>query len=88
MYSHNLPRKRLLFRITSLGAILLGSFFLLAGALPAQARDDCWRRVDHAEWRLDQAVRHHGYYSREASHRRHELVEARESCRFERHDWR
>jgi len=87
MHSQSLPGKKL-FRTTSLGAILLGCFFLFAGSLPAQARDDCRRRVDHAEWKLDQAIRHHGYYSRQANHWRHEVAEARGSCRFERYDWR
>ena len=73
----------------SLATATLGFFLLLGSATSAQAhdRDACYRRINKAEWKLDEAVEHHGYYSRQAEHRRHELREARERCWRERHEW-
>jgi hypothetical protein len=77
-------------RKAALAAAALGGFLLFAGAPSAKANDwnDCDRRVDRAEWKLHEAIEHHGYYSRQADHWRHELREEQERCRRERREWR
>src|SRR5258708_1760785 len=76
-----------LFGKATLAAAALGGFLLFAGAPSAKANhwEDCDRRVDRAEWKLHEAIEHHGYYSRQADHWRHELREERERCW---HEWR
>lgn len=61
-----------------------------AGAARAQANNsyDCQRRIERAEWRLEEAIEHHGYYSRQANHERHELQEERDRCWREQRRWR
>lgn len=78
-----------LFGSTALATAALGGFLLFAGASNAQARDrdDCYRRTQKAEWKLNEAIEHHGYYSRQAKNRRHQLRDARERCWRERHEW-
>jgi hypothetical protein len=70
---------------------LLTLSILAAGLLflaPRAAADDaCYRRTAHAEHKLHEAIEHHGYYSWQASHWRHELHEARERCWRERQVW-
>jgi len=80
---------RLLGRAT-LATVALGGLLLFAGAPSAKANDweGCDRRVDRAEWKLHEAIEHHGYYSRQADHWRHELREERERCWRERREWR
>ena len=72
-------------RILLAGA--LGGALLFAGAGVAQAhdRDGCFERIRREEWRLEREIRRHGYYSRQAQRRRHELFHLRERCRFEEH---
>jgi len=72
-------------KLTLVG-IALGTLMALAGASAAAANPyrDCERRIDHAENKLDKAIAHHGYYSWQADHARHELREAREECRYYR----
>jgi hypothetical protein len=67
---------------TVLPAAALSGLFLFAGAPNAKAanRDDCHRRIARTEYRLDEAIEHHGYYSRQANHWRHERREAYEHC--------
>ena len=79
-----------MFGKAALATVALSGFFLFAGASQAQAadRDDCYRRVARAEHRLDEAIEHHGYYSRQADHQRHELREARERCGYYRDGYR
>ncbi len=79
-----------LFGKATLAAAALGGFLLFAGAPSAKANNwqDCDRRVDRAEWKLHEAIEHHGYYSRQADHWRHELREERERCWRERREWR
>ena len=74
----------------ALTAALLGGFLLFAGAGGAQAhdREDCRRRVQRAEWKLEIVIERHGYYSRQADHWRHELREERERCWQEQERWR
>jgi len=77
-----------LFRTSAMAAVVLGGFMILVGASSAQAydRDDCRRKVDRAEWKLNQEIERHGYYSRQANHRRHELQAARERCWTSSHE--
>ncbi len=77
-----------------LGRTLLASAALLgmlafAGAPRAAAEnyDRCQRRIAKADHKLHEAIEHHGWYSRQADHARHELHEARERCWNERHRW-
>ena len=74
-------------RNTTLAALALSGFFLLAGT-PARAadRDDCYRRVHYTQYRYREAVENHGPYSRQARHWAHERHEAREHCYYR--DWR
>lgn len=72
------------FRLT-LAGIALGALVVFGGASAAQAANpygDCERRIERAENKLDKAIAHHGYYSWQADHARHELREAREECRY------
>jgi hypothetical protein len=77
-----------------LGRTLLGSaaflaMLVFAGAPRAFAEDyyHCQRRIAKADHELHEAIEHHGSYSRQADHARHELHEARERCWRERHRW-
>jgi len=79
----------------ALGTAVLGGFLLFASVPNAKAADwdDCNRRVNYTEYRLQESIERHGYYSREASHwrhERHEALEARERCRrdHKRREWR
>lgn len=77
------------FKALPLGAAVLAGLFLFAfvpGAR-AESREACQRRVAHADHELHEAIEHHGYNSREAQRRRHELHEARERCWRENHGW-
>jgi hypothetical protein len=49
--------------------------------------DGCQRRIAKADHKLHEAIEHHGVYSRQADHARHELREARERCWNENHRW-
>jgi hypothetical protein len=73
-------------------ASALASGFLLLGGAPAGRADDygsCHRNVEKWESRLDHDIDHHGVYSRQANHDRHELAEARENCEHRYgNDWR
>ncbi|GAC1438538.1 MAG: hypothetical protein NVS1B11_24130 [Terriglobales bacterium] len=80
------------------GAAALGTMLsgvMLFSAVPqARAENErqeehikCNRRVEKAEWRLQDAVRHHGRGSRQALARRHELNNQRERCWNEYHGW-
>ena len=82
-------RGKSLFGTTALATAALGGFLLLAGAPSTQAhdRDNCSRRINKAEWKLDEAIERHGYYSRQADHWRHKLRETQERCWRERHEW-
>jgi hypothetical protein len=70
---------------TALASVLAGGLLLSGGAMTARADDyhSCRQNVEKWESRLDHDINHHGVYSRQANHDRHELAEARESC--ERH---
>ena len=73
-------------RTLLLSAAILGVLaFAGAPRASAESYEACQRRVSKAEYRLDEAVAHHGVYSRQAEHARHELREERERCWNEWH---
>lgn len=76
-------------RNTLVAAAALGAV-AFAGAPRAQANDgyDCQRRINKAEWKLEEAIDRHGYRSRQANHERHELQEERDRCGREQRRWR
>src|SRR5439155_23754485 len=82
-------RRKTVFGSTALATAALGGFLLLAGVPNAQGHDRNagYRRMQKAEWKLYEAIERHGYYSRQAEHRRYELREARERWWRERHEW-
>jgi hypothetical protein len=67
--------------------LALAGAFMLAGAGPVRADDDCQKRIAKADHRLHEAIEHHGYQSPEAEHWRHELAEARSYCWEHNHRW-
>jgi predicted metal-dependent phosphoesterase TrpH len=68
----------------TLVGVALGALVVLGGASSAAANPyrDCERRIERAEYKLDKAIAHHGYYSWQADHARRDLHEAREECRY------
>ena len=59
-------------------------------AVPRSYADDhekCQRRIEHAEAKLDQAIRRHGERSGEAQERRRDLNAERERCWSAYHGW-
>ena len=76
--------KRLLLTTAGLGALA----FVGAPSAKANGAYDCQRKVERAEWKLEEAIERHGYYSRQANHERHELREEQESCRRQERRWR
>jgi hypothetical protein len=77
-----------LFGRAALATAALGGLLFVAGAPAANAadRDNCERRIAKADYKLHEAIEHHGYYSRQAEHWRHERREAYERC--ERYGYR
>jgi hypothetical protein len=72
--------------------LLAGLLFVGAPNLKADGFDDCNRRVAFTEYRLNEAINRHGYYSPEANRWRHERHEAYERLERYRHkhrrEWR
>lgn len=68
-------------------AAVLGAGLLLAGASSAQARD-CYHQIRREEEKLARDIRKHGFYSRQAEHRRIQLSRLRDRCGFGRFDGR
>lgn len=67
----------------------LGVWLLVGGVAPTQAGDhdrQCEKRIHRAEEKLRREINRHGEASRQAERQRHELEEARRSCREERHE--
>jgi hypothetical protein len=77
-----------LFGRAALATAALGGLLFVVGAPAANAadRDNCERRIAKADYKLHEAIEHHGYYSRQAEHWRHERREAYERC--ERYGYR
>ena len=64
-------------------AFALGALVMLGGAGAARASgydDVCYRRIAKEERKLDNAIYHHGYYSRQAENERRELARLRWEC--------
>jgi len=77
-----------LFGKTALAAAALAGYLMFIGVPSLRAdHDDCQRRVASADHKLDDAIHHHGYQSKQAERRRHELQEARERCWNSSHRW-
>ena len=73
---------------TGFVAAALAGFLMFTAVPPVRADyDDCQRRVGRAEHRLHEAIERHGYRSRQAARRRHELRDARERCWRASHRW-
>jgi hypothetical protein len=70
-----------------IGTAALAAGFVLFTGTPAAKGDSCQERLAHADSKLHQAIKHHGYESKQASHWRHELREAREYCWEHGHRW-
>jgi hypothetical protein len=77
-----------LFGKAAVAATLLAGFLMLTAVPLLRADDrDCQRRIARADHKLDQAVAHHGYRSKQADRARNELREARERCWNGVHRW-
>src|ERR1700693_5115597 len=75
---------------TKLGVTLaaLAGFLLFTGAPRVRANEaECQHRTERADHNLHEAIKHHGYDSKQAEHARHELAEARGYCWNENHRW-
>jgi hypothetical protein len=85
----NTVRNYAKFTTVALSAALLSAVFFFAAAPQARAddRDKCRQRIERAEAKLDQAIRHHGERSHQAESRRHELNQERERCWNRYHGW-
>jgi len=84
----HLGGKKFLTRSFLVAAAFAG--FLSLAATPsvfAYDYDGCQRRIAKADHKLHEAIEHHGFYSKQAEHARHELREARERCWNENHRW-
>jgi|SRR5579863_4835052 hypothetical protein len=81
----NYPSKLSLGKTMLAGAAFAG--FLLFGAVPRAAADDCQKRIIKADHNLHKAAERHGWESPEAAHWRHELAEARAWCWEHSHRW-
>jgi len=66
----------------ALACALAGGFLFVSGGATVRAADlgSCRRNVEKWESRLNYDMNHHGVYSRQANHDRHELAAAREYC--------
>ena len=51
-------------------AAAFGATLFFAGAEPAQAQSNCIERIRREEWKLQRDIRRHGFFSRQARHRR------------------
>jgi hypothetical protein len=66
-------------------AAAAGIAFSLAGAPPARAdhrdrQQDCWRKIEKEEHKLHRDTRRHGWFSRQAQHRREKIARLRHEC--------
>jgi hypothetical protein len=70
--------------------VLLGGLVVLGGAATTfRAADDCYRRIDQQEYKLQRDIDRHGFHSRQADHDRQKLAELRERCgRYHGYDHR
>jgi hypothetical protein len=81
-----------------MGIVEYGKLFVVLGALVAlllftgaprvtASESECQHRTDKADHNLHEAIKHHGYDSKQAEHARHELSEARQYCWAQDHKW-
>jgi hypothetical protein len=66
-------------------ATAAGMLMMLGAAQPARADhrdrlDNCYRKVEKEERKLDREVRRHGWHSRQAQHRREKIARLRFTC--------
>ena len=72
--------------LVTMGA--LAGVLVLTGAPRVSASESaCQHRTEKADHDLHEAIKHHGYDSKQAEHARHELSDAREHCWGESHKW-
>jgi hypothetical protein len=74
----------------AVAALVVNAVLIVATPLPTFAEDaraKCEHRIEKAEARLDDAVRHHGERSPQADARRRDLNAEREHCWSEYHGW-
>ena len=64
---------------TGLAGLSLGVGMLFTGAGTARA-DDCFRRLQREELQLRRDIGRHGFYSRQADHRRQRIERLRWQC--------
>ena len=80
--SHKVNRWKNILFVPALGVLLLAG-----GVARTQASDNdrqCEQRIHKAEENLRKEIDRHGEHSRQAEKRRHELEEAKRSCRGDR----
>lgn len=71
----NLMKKATVLTVLTGGIVVLGGF-----ATTARADDDCYRKIDKQEYKLQRDIDRHGFYSRQADRDRRDLAELRERC--------
>ncbi len=65
------------------GAVLLGGILLPSATAQARDGDDqCFQRIRNEEFKLQRDIDRHGFFSRQAEHRRAKVRELRERCAF------
>jgi hypothetical protein len=74
--------------LTAAMATALSTGMLVAvPQLQAEDHAQCQRHIEHAEAKLDEAIRKHGERSHQAEQRRHDLNAERERCWNSYHGW-
>jgi len=72
---------KMMLRKTAVVAVLFGGLLAIGGAMTAaRADDDCYRKIDKQEYKLQRDIERHGFNSRQADRDRRELAEMRERC--------
>ena len=67
---------------------VLAGLMMFTGAPDVKAIEaECQHRTEKADHDLHEAIKHHGYDSKQAEHARHELSAAREYCWGQDHKW-
>ena len=74
---------------TTVAALLLNAVLLVMAVPVARAddHDECRRRIEKIEAKLDHEVARHGEHSRQADARRRDLAAERERCWGRYHGW-
>ncbi|HTR47131.1 MAG TPA: hypothetical protein VMM16_07105 [Verrucomicrobiae bacterium] len=67
-------------------AIILGALLVFGTAGTASADDWCAKHIRHQQHELNEAIKHHGYYSRQADRERRELDRVLDQCRVRDRD--